>query len=118
MTEEEEKKALIEEIKQLERICSPVRIPDVITVENTRTIDGGYIFNTDSALAKIQDLPEKDKEMCHKIITANDGKDLGCRFCILKKKRKLKKWVLEFNSTEDSSITEETMDMLLGTQWY
>lgn len=117
MTKEEERKALVKEIKRLERICSPIPIPDIITIENIRTMDGGYIFNADSALNKIQDLPEKDKEMCLRIISANEGKDLGCRFCVLKKKRKLKKWVLEFDSTEDSSLTEETMGMILGTQW-
>lgn len=118
MTEEEERKALIKDIKRLGRICSPVRIPDVITIENIRTLDGGYIFNADSALNKIQDLPEKDKEMCLRIIEANEGKDLGCRFCVLKKKRKLKKWILEFDPTEDSSLSEETMGIILGTQWY
>lgn len=118
MTEEEERKALIKEIKMLQRICSPVRNPEIITVENIRTLDGGYIFNAESALKKIQDLPKSDKEMCLRIISANEGKDLGCRFCVLKKKRKLKKWTIEFNSTEDSSLSEETMGMILGTQWY
>lgn len=90
MTKEKERKALVKEIKRLERICSPIPIPDIITIENIRTMDGGYIFNADSALNKIQDLAEKDKEMCLRIISANEGKDLGCRFCVLKKNENLK----------------------------
>lgn len=118
MTELEEKKKLIKEIKRLKHIAFPSVSPYIITIENTRTIDGNYVFNADSALRKIQELPEKDRQKCLKIIEDNENTIFDCRFCILRKKHKQNRWVLEFDATDDSEISEESMEMIVGTDWY
>lgn len=118
MTELEEKKKLIKEIKRLMHIGFPSVSPYIITIENIRTIDGDYVFNAEAALKKIQNLPEKDKQKCLKIIEENENANFDCRFCILRKKQKQNRWVLEFDATDDSEISEESMEMIVGTDWY